>query len=279
MKIKFLKAIVAVATIIAIALIVFAIAQRPSHDRVWKEHLTRLPAIEFFDEKVLVRDVRDWRYDSQGPIEKRWINRTININDIVGVWLVVEPFAGWSGVAHTMFVFDIANDEPVVVSAEARMEADEEYKASLGFLNKYELSYLWGTEQDMLARRVVLQKNKLYMYPLSVTEKYARDLFKELIIATNDLYQNPRFYNTVTENCTNVIADTADKADPGTVPWNIARILPGYSDRFLYKMGYINATGTLPELRERFSVTDIIASIDLSQYEEFSKILREQMKK
>jgi hypothetical protein len=238
---------------------------QPSHERQWQEDLTKLPRIEYShidSDVVTIHDMRDWRYDTTGPIEKRWIDRTYNLNNITAVWLIVEPFAKWDGIAHTFFVFDFKDQPPVAVSVEARKEDSEEYSAFLGLFKKYEVIYTWGTEQDFVLRRAVTQQHDLYMYPLAVDSVFTRQLFLDLVNTTKSLYKRPQFYNTLTQNCTNALAHSANRAVPGTVPPAIARILPGYSDEFLYRMNYIADTGTLEEIRAKYFIGDIIPTID-----------------
>lgn len=250
---------------------------QPSHERLWSEDLSKLPHITMHGDTVTIHDVRDWRYDTNGPITKRWIDRTYNIDDIEAVWLVVEPFAKWDGIAHTFFIFDFKNQQPIAVSVEARKEENETYSAFLGLFKKFELMYTWGTEQDFVLRRAVTQKHDLYMYPLAIDKTFSKQLFLDLVNVTNELYEQPAFYNTLTQNCTNTLAHSVNRVQPGTIPPAIARILPGYSDEFLYRMNYIADLGTLEEIREKYFINTIIATIHHD--ERFSTELRNALQK
>lgn len=246
---------------------------QPSHERQWPEDLSKLPYITTNGDTITIHDVRDWRYDANGPIKKQWIERTYNINDLEAVWLAVEPFAKWDGIAHTFFIFDFKDQSPIAVSVEARKEAGEEYSAFLGLFKKFELIYTWGTEQDFVLRRIVTQQHDVYMYPLAINATFSKQLFLDLVQVTNDVHEHPAFYNTLTQNCTNTLAHSANRAQAGTVPPAIARILPGYSDEFLYRMNYIADKGTLEEIRKKYFINDIVSTINHD--EQFSSELRE----
>lgn len=262
-----------VAIVIAILLfIIYLILMKPSHNKNWREDLTILPQAEMIGSVAKIRNVRDWRYNENGPTSKEWVNKEYDINKLSAVWFIVEPFSNFEGVAHTMFSFDFDDEESVIVSVEARKEVGEDYSALAGVLNKYELIYVWSTETDSIARRIVTQSDDLYMYPLDINLEYAKILFIDLINETNSIYEKPQFYNTLTKNCTNSLANSANRAKPKTVPWNKARILPGYSANFLNKLGYIKGNLSLEELKSKYYINDIVKKI--SNYDNFSKELR-----
>lgn len=254
---------------------VYMLLQAPSNDRDWTIDASRIPTIQENGDSMTIQDVRDWRYDEQGPTEERWIEQTYRPEDITAVWFVVNPFKGWDGVAHTMLVFDFKDREPVVVSVEARRENGEDFWVGYGLFRQYELAYIWGTERDLYTRRAVYWQEELYMYPLAMEHEYAVHLFKELAATTNDLHTKPRFYNSLTSNCTSVLADSANEVATGTVPWNIARILPGYSEEFLFELGYIDAEGSLDEINVRYAAHNIVREV--AHEDDFSGELRKRL--
>ncbi len=254
---------------------IYLFLQEPSNERDWTTDASRIPIIRTDNGIAIVSDVRDWRYNESGPTEERWIEGRYRPEDITRVWFVVNPFKGWDGVAHTMLVFDFKDGDPAVVSVEARRENGEDFWVGTGLFNQFELIYIWGTERDLYTRRAVYWGEELFMYPLKMTHEYAVNLFNALAAATNDLSKHPRFYNSLTSNCTNLLADSANAVKPDTLPWHIARILPGYSEEYLYDLGFINASGTLPEIKTRHAIRDFVR--DVANEPDFSKALRERM--
>jgi hypothetical protein len=184
----------------------------------------------------------------------------------------MPPFYGFAGVAHTYFVFDFQDQSPVAISVESRRERGEGYDSIHGLFNEYELIYIWGTEQDLTGRRAVLEKNQLTMYPLVGSMDSARRLFLDLAEVSQQLETLPRFYNTLTSNCTNELAKVANLAEPGAVPPNIALIFPGYADNLLYDLGFIPNDAPLDIIRQRYAITDsVMATVDQP---DFSRLLR-----
>ena len=124
----------------------------------------------------------------------------------------------------------------------------------------------------MTGRRAVVGKNELYMYPLVGSMDAARRLFLNLAEESRQLETRPRFYNTFASNCTNELARVANQAQPGAIPPNLALMLPGYSDSFLYDLGFIPNDAPLETVRQRYAVTDAVTK--LIDQRDFSRLLR-----
>jgi hypothetical protein len=259
------------ATAVAFALVWLAfrfLVLQPSNQRDWEYGMETLPHITIDGGVVSVQHERDFRWSATGPVSSGYVDRTFDVNRLERVWLVEEPFtippfSGFSGVAHTYFVFDFLDQPPVLVSVEARRAQGQSYDAFRGVFNEYELIYVWGTEQDISGRRAVLEKNQLYMYPLAGSMDSARRLFLNLAETSRELETKPRFYNSLTSNCTNELAKAANEAQPNVIPPNIALIFPGYADQVLYDLGFIPHDAPLDTIRQRYAITDtVVATID-----------------
>ena len=208
-----------------------------------------------------------------------WIE-SFDVRRLERVWFVAEPFTlapfyGVEAVAHTYFVFDFEDQPPVAISVESRRERGEGYDPLRGLFNEYELIYIWGTERDLTGRRALVEKNELYMYPLAGSMDSARRLFLNLASATQQLETQPRFYNTLTSNCTNELAKAANEAQPGAIPLNIALVFPGFADDLLYDLGFIPNDAPLDSVRQRFAITDDVAAT--VHQPEFSRLLRARL--
>ena len=196
------------------------------------------------------------------------------------VWLVQEPFSigpfgGFNGVAHTYFVFDFEDQPPVAISVEARRERGEAFNVLRGLLNQFELIYIWASEQDVTVRRAIVEQRELYMYPLTISVEAERTLFLQLAEASRDLESHPRFYNTLTNNCTSELARAANRVKPGAIPPNIALVFPGYSDELLYERGVFPNDVSLDQLTRRYAISDIVRAT--YEREDFSRALRMEL--
>lgn len=254
--------------VIFIAILVFIVhinVKLPKNNLEWDPEFGLQTVVENYDFKY----IRDWRYSSSKVLHYDYLNKTYDPSKITNVWFIIEPFGKWDGIAHTYFTFDFEDSEPLSFSIEARREVGEEYSAVKGLFREYELIYLWGTENDLLVRRAVYLGNDVYMYPLQIPDDWKKNLFMTLIAETNELNASPRFYNTLTSNCTNTLANIVNAIRPNTVPWHYARLATGFSDEYLAELGYI------PKDKEKYRVTDFVKGNYRS--ETFSEELRKYL--
>ena len=102
-----------------------------------------------------------------------------------------------------------------------------------------------------------------------------RNLFRDLAAESRALETQPRFYNSLTSNCTNELAKEANRAQPGAIPLNIGLLLPGYADHFLYDRGFIPHDAPFESVRQRYAISDFVsAHVDQP---DFSQRLRQHL--
>lgn len=232
-------------------------SKHPSNDREWSAAQTLIPYIEKGPgETITIKNVRDWTYDATKATTEDWRTITVDPEKIKSVWFITEPFSSIKLIGHTFLSFEFEDGSTLDFSVEARREETETYSAFLGLFREYELTYQWGTERDFVTRRLVYLKHPLRMYPLTLSHEYAVALFRSLIDETDKLSQKPRFYNTLSANCTNVLAHIVNEHYPGTLPYDIAWNLTGLADTYLAREGFIALGGrTTAELRAAYDLT------------------------
>lgn len=245
-------------TLLVIFLIIWFYSIPASLKSNYLEDFSHDSGISIQENIITLTNVRDWRYLDQEILSKNLIDRQINLDSLEKVWFVVEPFGKWDGIAHTFFIFDFTNQDPISFSIEARREIGEEYSPILGMLNQYELGYFWGQETDFLIRRATYLDHDLYMYPLQISNQSAKKLLITLAHETNKINQKPKYYNTLTSNCTNTLANIVNQIEPGIVPWHPARLLTGYADDYLYSLGLIPTDEDFVSITSRHYVTDLV---------------------
>jgi hypothetical protein len=267
----------AVVLLLGLSLAYVYVVKQPSNTRDWEYGMDTLAGITIDASSVRVQHVRDFEWSADGPRSSNFVDRRYDVDRLTQVWFVEEPFTlgplgGFEGVAHTYFVFDFSDQPPVAVSVEARRERGESFDALQGLLNEFELIYIWGTERDLTGSRAVREGNQLFMYPLVGSMTSARTLFLHLAEATRQLETGPRFYNTLTSNCTNELAKVANTVKPGTVPPNVALVFPGFSDEVLYDLGFFPHDLPLATLRARSYISELVKA-NVTR-DDFSSVLR-----
>lgn len=272
-------ALAALAAVGALAIAVVA-SRSPRSDRAWDTEFARTAvAMPRGDGTVALRNVRDFTYGDGALLTEGWIDEiAVNPRDIVRMWFILEPFAEWKAVGHTFLSFELKDGSAYAFSIEARREKGERYSAFGGLFRNYELTYSWGTERDFITRRLLYLKHPVRMYPLAVAPERAQGLFKSLLQKTNELAIAPRFYNTLTANCTNMLAKLVNQAGPGSVPYDLSWYLPGYSDLFLMRVGLIGDAGTPDVAQHDYDLTvkrDAVIAIADAPHAQFGTALRQ----
>lgn len=247
-------AVLVLGALVLLFLISVALRQ-PSHDRDWREEIAVMPRVEMDGARATIDHVRDWTYSTEDILSNAYHPGHYNLDDLVGTWLMVEPFGGSDAIAHTLILFEFGDGRLLALTIEARKEVGEIYSAVKGALNTYELVYLWAEARDVLTRRARYLDHEIFVYPIALTPADRRAFFGALAAKTNKLYDQPRFYNTFFSNCTNELAKTAG------LPWSMAFITTGYSPQHLFKVGTIPGREeglSFEALREAALVTDLI---------------------
>ncbi|MDQ1299587.1 MAG: hypothetical protein QG636_255 [Patescibacteria group bacterium] len=272
-----MQSVVLLILLALLMLIGFVLLKEPRTDRTWLPEQAIAATAEIENDIVTIRGVRDWTYDEEAPLTTDWNDVSVDPSTIVRTWFLVEPFSDIEAVGHTFLSFELENGTVLSFSVEARREATEEYSAIKGQFREYELAYQWGTERDFVTRRLINLDHPLRLYPLTLTPEQSQALFRSLAEETQTLSEEPRFYNTLTANCTNVLAKIVNRHYPGTLPYDIAWNLTGYADLYLMEQGLIETTTSKEEAIAAHDLTpfrtEIMKSATTSPTD-FSKSIR-----
>ncbi len=245
------RALVAVLAMPVIALAADTLPRRASHERAWTAEQARLPIVLIQGSEATIANLRDFRHHASAPSVERWTEATYDIDALERVWFALSPFnPRMKGIAHPFLSFEFADGRTVAVSIEARKEAGETYSPLRGLLRRYETMVVIGTEEDLLALRVIAWDDPLYLFPVRVTPAQAQHLFRRLLARAQEVERTPTWYNTVTNNCTTNLIDPINElaeADHDLGP--LVGLLPGYSLEAAWERGWIDSALSLEEAR------------------------------
>jgi hypothetical protein len=221
----------------------------PSNDRDWQADVAQQPSAEINGDLVTLSNVRRFAYEDATTFEPFWHERTVDLGtlealDLFAVYWMGEP------IAHIMLSFVFAG-EPVTISIETRKETGEAYSTIAGFFRQYELYYVVSEEPDVVALRTTYREppEDVYLYRVEIPPEAARKLFLHYLGEINRLNEEPSFYNTMTTNCTTVIAMHA-RALGGELPRSWKVLLSGYFPLLLHERGVLDQSLPYDELRD-----------------------------
>ncbi len=258
---RIILAILAIALVVLIGFLIATYAKSPRQDLNWIPEQSRTARATITDEAITIQNVRNWTYSAEEPVSRDWEEVTVDPSTITRAWFLLEPFSDFKAIGHTFLSFEFADGRVLSFSIEALREQGEEYSALRGQFREYELSYQWGFERDFITRRVVYLDHPLRLYPLSLSPEESAALFRSLAAETNMLAEHPRFYNTLSANCTNMLAKMVNKHYPGTLPYDLSWNLTGLSDEYLMREGFIEMKGSVAETQAAYDLTPHRAAI------------------
>ncbi len=217
-----------------------------------------MPSAEFHDHQVSIHRVRDFGWTSATDFTSAYEDRAYDLDQIQSAWFILVPLSkNWRGPAHSFVSFGFADSQFVAISVEARRETGESYSTLLGLLRKFELIYIVGDERDLIGRRAVYDGNEVFLYPIRASRERIREVFVSMLERTNQLRDQPEFYNTATNNCTSNLIAHVNRIAPGSIPASWRTILPGYGDEVALSLGLIDSSLTLVEARSRYRINDV----------------------
>ena len=235
-----LLALVVVATAITL------LSRRPSLTREWDEDVRVLSGVvESGDGTIELTDVRDWRYSRDAVLSKAYHPVRYDPADVTGLWLYEQKLGLGGRIAHTFLVFEFperyGDDRWLGLSVETRRELGEKYSLVGGVLQKFEVTHIWAKEADLVRRRVEYLDYPLTRYRVTVSNENIARLFRQFVRETAELAATPRWYNTLTTNCTSSLITYVNEVEPGSIPWHYSFVFTGRADDYLARLGYLDA--------------------------------------
>lgn len=265
----------------SIAIVLLPHLGTPRADRQWAEPYARTSDAIIGSSTVTLTNVRNFNHSDTAVINREWLDEVlIHSNDIEAVWFGLARFKDSRWVGHSFLSFELASGTVYTLSIEARREPDETYSSVKGLFNNFELWYGWGTERDFLGVSLFMLDRPLEYYRLNLTPAEAQAVFRSVALETHQVAAQPQFYNTLTANCTNLLAKAVNEQYPGRVPYHVAWNLPGRAPQFLQKEGLVDNAVNLTELEATARINGddpaLTATIDTTP-SDFSLVLREQL--
>ena len=137
---------------------------------------------------------------------------------------------------------------------EARTGVGGSFPSFAGLVGAPEIIYSLGSEEDVILRRTAYLEHE-YLYPLVTPPDEVRAILLQVFETVNDLGERPRFYRSVTDNCTGRLERLANALRPGSFPpFMLAQSLPGRTDGVLCRKGWLAADTPPERLRAVYSV-------------------------
>jgi hypothetical protein len=244
----------------------------PSNDRDWQPEVAVLPYAVIDGDLVTVHNIRNFDYRTEIDFTPAYYDRAFDLRRLDRVDLVAVYWMG-AAIAHLFVTFGFGDDH-LAISIEARKDRTRPYATVPGFFRQYELVYVVGDERDVIRVRTNYRKSPpedVYLFRVKGPLENGRRIFLDYMREINTLRERPRFYNTLTTNCTTMILAHA-AVNPGALPYSWKVLLSGYAPEYAYDMGRLDGSLPFEELKRRAHINAVAQAADKAP--DFSRRIR-----
>ena len=226
----------------------------PSNNRLWADDVAQVSTGVVDGDRVTLHNVRNFDWRTKTDYTQRWETRSYDLRHLNSLDMILSY---WSmpAIAHVLISFGFDDGEHVVFSVEIRREKTESFSEIGGFFKEFELSVIACDERDVIRVRTNVRGEDDYLYRIRMPVDDIRSLFLAYVNQANDVARKPRFYNTITANCTTIIYHMA-KRIVGHLPLDYRVLLSGYLPGYVYKVGGLDTRYSLDELHRLGRITE-----------------------
>ncbi len=243
----------------------------PSNQHIWEDDVAQMTSGIVDGDTVTLFNVRNFDWHSETDYTPHWETRQYDLSKLKSVDMLTSHW-GMEAIAHVLVSFGFDDDQFVTFSVEIRKKKGQEFDEIAGFFKQYELSILATDERDAVAVRPNIRGEDTFLYRIDMPEHIRRQLFLSYIEQANQLLDEPRFYNTVTANCTTLVFGMMQHISGG-LPLDSRLLLTGYLPSYIDELDGLTQGFDLAQLRSAGRITE--RSKQAAHSENYSKIIRQ----
>ena len=234
----------------------------PSNGRLWADEVARTLTGRIDGDRVVLDNVRnfDWRTNEDYTV--RWEQREFDLARLDSVDMILSSW-GRPSIAHMILSFGFDDGRQLALSVEIRREKAESFSELAGFFKQFELSIIAADERDIVRVRSNVRGEQVSLYRLALDAPRRRALLLAYVDEANRLAAKPRFYDTITTNCTTLVYTLA-RPIMGHLPLDRRLLQTGYLPAYLERLGGLQPGIPLATLAARGNITQRARAADTS---------------
>ena len=227
---------------------------RPTHDRPWAEDVAHLATGRIEGNRLTLDHVRCFAWQTRERAAVHWEPRHYDLSRLDSADLIVSSW-GRPGIAHVMVSFGFGGEAFTVFSVEVRRQQGERFSELGGFFRQYELAIIAADERDAVRLRTNVRGETVWLYRLDMSRHAIRSLLQAYVEEANRLAREPRFYNTITANCTTLVYAMVRRLG-AVLPLNHRLLFTGKLPEYAYRAGGLWPGYSLHELTRRGRIVE-----------------------
>jgi|ETNmetMinimDraft_3_1059899.scaffolds.fasta_scaffold45277_2 hypothetical protein len=249
--------------------------RKPTNEGDWVSDNAKTASASINNRIIKIKNVRDFTWRSSKDHDVKWKEETYDLDDLVGLYYIVEYIHKFRALAHTMITFEFKNNRFLTCSFEVRRKKGQKFHPWTGLWRSFTLIQIWATEHDLLWLRTNLRKNETYLFPCATLPEKREAMLIQLCNRTNKLAEKPEFYHTLAKSCTTSLIREANIVTPGKIPFSMGEIMPGYSIKPAIKFGVVQDLGGYEKTKELARIDEIASK--LNSQEGYSIAIRKNL--
>ncbi|WP_232365755.1 DUF4105 domain-containing protein [Denitrificimonas caeni] len=243
----------------------------PTNQHRWEDDVAEMTSGRIEGDHVTLFNVRNFTWRSKTDYTPRWETRQYDLSKLQSVDMLTS-YWGMDAIAHVLVSFGFDDGQFVTFSVEIRKKKGQQFSEIAGFFKQYELSILATDERDAIAVRPNVRGEDTFLYRIDMSKQIARQLFLSYVEQANQLIEQPRFYNTVTANCTTLVFGMMQHIS-GSFPLDSRLLLSGYLPSYVEEQDGLTDGFDLAQLRSAGRITE--RSKQAQNNDNYSKIIRQ----
>ena len=243
----------------------------PSNQQLWEDDVAQMTSGIVEGEQVTLFNVRNFDWRSETDYSPRWETRHYDLSQLQSVDMLTSHW-GKEAIAHVLVSFGFSDGQFVTFSVEIRKKKGQQFSEIAGFFKQYELSVLATDERDAIAVRPNVRGEDTFLYRIDMPETIRRQLFLSYVEQANQLIEQPRFYNTITANCTTLVFGMMQHISGG-LPLDSRLLLTGYLPSYIEEQDGLIKGFDLAQLRAAGRITE--RSKQAQHSDDYSKTIRQ----
>ncbi|MDW3221630.1 MAG: DUF4105 domain-containing protein [Paracoccaceae bacterium] len=225
----------------------------PPRTQDWSPEVSRQSTGVVEGDTLTVTDIRDFGWRADGSYRENWVQESYDMAELKTVDLFMSYWAG-PQIAHFILSFGFEGGQQLAWSVEVRRQKGGGFSPVADFFKENTLVILAATERDVVGLRTNIRGENVQLFRLNAEIDVARALLEAYVRDANDLAQTPRWYNSVSTNCTTVVMKLLSAIGSGP-PFDWRLIANGYLPEFGYEQGVLNTDYSVDDLRQLGRIT------------------------
>lgn len=220
---------------------------------------------------LTLTNVRNFTWKSDGSFVEKWEPRAYDLKKLKSLDLFMSYWAG-PEMAHMILSFGFDGDQYLAWSIEVRRTAGGKFSPLGDLFKSNPLVIIAADERDVVRVRSNIRGEDVQLFRMRAPPANAARLLLQYVSDANALAEHPRFYNSLTTNCTTTAAKMM-RAVGATFPFDWRLIVNGYLPEFAYDRNALDTKLPFEELKAAAHIAPRAKSADASV--DFSKAIRE----